>query len=97
MNTSSSFFYTTILNYFEHISRIFCIKLNKLNENINDSIADMNAVDKAFAMKRELLDQLEAIGDRLPPNTLDQLIDELGGTENVAEVNCFFCASVSHV
>lgn len=50
----------------------------------------MNAVDKAFAMKRELLDQLDSIGDRLPPNTLDQLIDELGGTESVAEVN-FVC------
>ena len=37
-------------------------------------------------MKQEVLDALEEMGDRLPPNTLDQLIDALGGTENVAEV-----------
>lgn len=37
-------------------------------------------------MKEELLDQIEKLGERLPPNTLDQLIDELGGPENVAEV-----------
>lgn len=37
-------------------------------------------------MKEELLSEIEELGDRLPPNTLDQLIDELGGPENVAEV-----------
>ena len=37
-------------------------------------------------MKEELLEKVERLGDRLPPNTLDQLIDELGGPENVAEV-----------
>lgn len=43
-------------------------------------------VERACAMKEELLEQIESIGERLPPNTLDQLIDELGGPENVAEV-----------
>lgn len=38
-------------------------------------------------MKEDLLAEIEELGDRLPPNTLDQLIDELGGPENVAEVN----------
>ena len=37
-------------------------------------------------MKQKVLDALEEMGDRLHPNTLDQLIDALGGTENVAEV-----------
>lgn len=38
-------------------------------------------------MKKELLDKLEKLAEDLPPNTLDELIDELGGPENVAEVS----------
>ena len=45
-----------------------------------------DAVEKAFNMKRELLERIELLGDRLPANPLDQLIDDLGGTDNVAEV-----------
>ncbi|KAH9419908.1 Protein strawberry notch 2 [Dermatophagoides pteronyssinus] len=37
-------------------------------------------------LKNELLEQLESFGERLPPNTLDELIDELGGPEQVAEM-----------
>ena len=47
---------------------------------------DRDAVERATKMKTELLHKIDQLGDRLPPNTLDQLIDELGGTENVAEV-----------
>ena len=46
----------------------------------------MDAVDRAIEMKRELLARVEKLGDSLPPNSLDQLIDELGGPESVAEV-----------
>lgn len=46
-----------------------------------------DAVEDAQQMKRELLEQLEKLAEDLPPNTLDELIDELGGPENVAEVH----------
>lgn len=37
-------------------------------------------------VQKELLEKIEALGKRLPANTLDQLIDVLGGPQNVAEV-----------
>ena len=37
-------------------------------------------------MKQELLNKLDILASNLPPNTLDELIDDLGGPENVAEV-----------
>lgn len=43
-------------------------------------------MEHAQKMKRDLLDKLEDLAESLPPNTLDELIDELGGPENVAEV-----------
>lgn len=45
-----------------------------------------DAIERACQMKDELLAKIERLGVRLPANTLDQLIDELGGPENVAEM-----------
>ena len=45
-----------------------------------------NAVDRCRSMKKELLAKVEILGNALPPNTLDKLIYDLGGPDNVAEV-----------
>ena len=42
-------------------------------------------------MKEELLKKVELLSSHLPANTLDQLIDELGGPECVAEVSMGKC------
>ncbi len=44
------------------------------------------SVDRACQMKEDILRRIEHLGSELPPNTLDQLIDELGGPENVSEM-----------
>ncbi|XP_048115887.1 protein strawberry notch homolog 1 isoform X1 [Alosa alosa] len=49
-------------------------------------MTSQDAVEDAQQMKRHLLEELEKLSEQLPPNTLDELIDELGGPENVAEM-----------
>lgn len=76
----------------EKISMLITQKTNKAKSNggvvtENQSYAPpRDAIERACNMKEELLNQIEKLGEKLPPNTLDQLIDELGGPENVAEM-----------
>ena len=57
----------------------------------------MDDVDAAIAMKTDLLEKIETLGDRLPPNTIDELIDSLGGPESVAEVQSLAVYSVNRL
>lgn len=47
---------------------------------------DKNRVERAIKMKEDLLQKVEDMGDDLPANTLDELIDELGGPAMVSEM-----------
>ncbi|XP_063066402.1 protein strawberry notch homolog 1 isoform X2 [Engraulis encrasicolus] len=49
-------------------------------------VTSQDAVEDAQQMKCHLLEELEKLSEQLPPNTLDELIDELGGPDNVAEM-----------
>ncbi|XP_066546140.1 protein strawberry notch homolog 1 isoform X2 [Amia ocellicauda] len=58
----------------------------KKESDNNSCVTSQDAVENAQQMKRELLEELEKLSEVLPPNTLDELIDELGGPDNVAEM-----------
>lgn len=60
--------------------------LAKTESDVGGCVTSQDAVEDAQQMKRHLLEELEKLSEQLPPNTLDELIDELGGPENVAEV-----------
>uniref|UniRef100_T1HTA4 Uncharacterized protein n=1 Tax=Rhodnius prolixus TaxID=13249 RepID=T1HTA4_RHOPR len=73
----------------------------KTSEGLSDSDSDVefcsshyhktntsgkNLLVKLTTLKQELLKKIENLGKRFPPNALDELIDELGGPDNVAEM-----------
>uniref|UniRef100_A0A8C1WFX6 Protein strawberry notch homolog 1 n=1 Tax=Cyprinus carpio TaxID=7962 RepID=A0A8C1WFX6_CYPCA len=61
-------------------------KKGKKRKGNNSCVTSQDAVEDAQRMKRDLLEQLEQLAENLPPNTLDELIDELGGPDIVAEM-----------
>lgn len=81
------------------------IKLQRQQElkltTASDFIQSTRVIDHNFeagrlsliTIKTELLAAVERLGKILPPNTLDQLIDELGGPQNVAEVEFYMVSN----
>ena len=56
-------------------------------EPSNNGLTPAQAKEKASALKRELLVAIDKLGDSLPSNTLDELVDSFGGSDKVAEVS----------
>lgn len=60
---------------------------NKASKNeVKNPLLRTEIIEHVRAMKAELLQKIEELGDRLPKNTLDELINKLGGCTNVAEM-----------
>lgn len=55
------------------------------SDEVNDK-DPMSLHEKTFWIKEKLLEEIEKLGAMLPRNALDELVDELGGPENVAEI-----------
>jgi len=61
--------------------------MGKTDENgMRSAPPDTSRVERAIKMKEDLLRKIEALGSSLPANTLDELIDELGGPSLVSEM-----------
>merc|ERR1719430_3033349 len=61
--------------------------MGKTDENgIRSALPDTGRVERAIAMKEDLLRKIDSLGSELPANSLDELIDELGGPSLVCEM-----------
>ena len=57
----------------------------KTVESVNQLFSE-NVLAIASSIKDRLLEEIEQLGVRLPKNAIDQLVDELGGPSNVADL-----------
>ncbi|XP_076453245.1 protein strawberry notch homolog 1-like isoform X2 [Babylonia areolata] len=74
------------MNNIEMMKRSTSLAALRGSSKDDDDPDNQNGMHLALQIKGELMNLVEQLGDSLPPNTLDQLIDELGGPEMVAEM-----------
>ena len=82
-------FDTWFYGFFVFISTCWVFVVDKVSkaEPSSNGLTPAQAKEKASALKRELLVAIDKLGDSLPSNTLDELVDSFGGSDKVAEVS----------
>ncbi|KAG4074462.1 hypothetical protein HA402_015751 [Bradysia odoriphaga] len=55
-------------------------------KTVKDDTLKNDIIEGARQLKAELLHKIEVLGERLPKNTLDELVNKLGGSKKVAEM-----------
>ena len=73
--------------YYLHLLSLFVVDKVSKAEPSSNGLTPAQAKEKASALKRELLVAIDKLGDSLPSNTLDELVDSFGGSDKVAEVS----------
>lgn len=71
----------------EKVDQFAHLVMGRRTENgTHEAPPDTSRVERAVRMKEEMLAKIEDLGAELPANTLDHLIDELGGPSLVCEM-----------
>ena len=81
-----SFYYHHFVTSCPKLALLIIIHVDADTKPAHCGLTPAEAKEKASAMKRELLEAISNLGDNLPANTLDELVDSLGGSDKVAEV-----------
>lgn len=68
----------------EHLTNQYQGKASK--QDVKNHGLKNDIIEGVRAMKDDLLQKIEELGDQLPKNTLDDLINKLGGSDEVAEM-----------